>query len=276
MQLAAMVVAAMLAFAANPLLCRIALKETPLDPANFTLIRVVSGAVTLWLILQWQGRGSARGGSWAGAASLFVYAAALSYAYVTLDAGIGTLLLFGAVQVTMISAGIAQGERLAHRQLSGMAVAVVGLVILLAPGATRPTWHGAVLMIVSGVAWGIYSLLGRRSLSPIAMTAGNFLWASVLAALLAGFMGRWAVWDLQGAAYATASGAIASGIGYAIWYRALRSLRATHAAIVQLCVPPITAIGGIIFLGEAITLRLVASSTAILFGIMLVFVERRR
>lgn len=273
-RLLVLVVAAMLAFAANPLLCRMALKETPLDPASFTLIRLASGALTLWLILRWQAKGSARAGSWAGAGSLFVYAAAFSYAYVTLDAGIGTLLLFGAVQVTMISAGLAHGERLGRRQVAGLVVALLGLVVLLAPGATAPGWQGAALMIISGLAWGIYSLLGRRSLGPVAVTAGNFIRATVLAAVLIGLMSRWVEWDPLGAAYAVASGAVASGIGYAIWYTALPSLRATHAAVVQLSVPAIAALGGILLLGESLTLRLVASSMAILGGIALVFVER--
>jgi len=275
-RLLALTAAAMLAFAANPLLCRMALKGTRLDPASFTLIRLASGAVTLWVMLQWRGRRSARAGSWAGAGSLFLYAAALSYAYVTLDAGIGTLLLFGAVQVTMISAGLAHGERLGPRQVTGLATALIGLMILLAPGATAPSGYGAALMILSGLGWGIYSLLGRRSLAPVAVTAGNFVGATVLAAVLVGFTARWVAWDWRGAGYAIASGAVASGMGYAVWYAALPSLRATHAAIVQLSVPVITAFGGIVLLGESLTLRLAASSAAILGGIALVFVERRR
>jgi drug/metabolite transporter (DMT)-like permease len=275
-RLFALTALAMLAFAANPLLCRIALKGTRLDPASFTLVRLASGAITLWLILRWRGGGSARPGSWAGAGSLFVYAAALSYAYVTLDAGIGTLLLFGAVQVTMISVGLARGERLGRRQVAGLAIALIGLIILLAPGATAPSWHGAALMVVSGLAWGIYSLLGHRSFAPVAVTAGNFVGASVLAAALVGCMAGSVAWDWRGVAYAIASGAVASGIGYAIWYTALPSLRATHAAIVQLSVPVIAALGGVVLLGESLTLRLAASSVGILGGIALVVVERGR
>lgn len=266
----------LLAFAANPLLCRMALVGTHLDPASFTLIRLASGAITLWLILQWQGRGTAPTGSRAGAISLFIYAATLSYAYVTLDAGIGTLLLFGAVQVTMISAGLMQGERLRLRQVVGVVVAVLGLVILLAPGATAPSWQGAILMIISGLAWGVYSLLGRRSLRPVALTTGNFLGAVALAVVLLALSAAWASWDLRGAAYAVASGSIASGIGYAIWYSVLPALRATQAAVIQLGVPALTAVGGIVFLGESLTLRLIWSSAGILGGIALVFIERRR
>jgi drug/metabolite transporter (DMT)-like permease len=271
-----LVVLAMLAFAANPLLCRLALYETRLDPASFTLIRLASGALTLWLILRWRGKEVGQAGSWAGAGSLFVYAAALSYAYVTLGAGIGTLLLFGAVQVTMISTGIAQGERLGVWQVAGVAAALLGLVILLAPGATAPTWQGAAFMLLAGLAWGIYSLLGRRGLGPVEVTAGNFLRASVLAAVLVGLTSQWLVWDPRGAAYAIASGSVASGIGYAIWYTALPSLRATGAAVVQLSVPAITAMAGVVFLGESLTLRLVSSSIAILGGVALVFVARGR
>ena len=265
----------LLAFAANPLLCRMALGGTNLDPASFTLIRLASGAVTLWLILQWQGRGAVPAGSRAGAISLFIYAATLSYAYVTLGAGIGTLLLFGAVQVTMISAGLIQGERLRLRQGVGVLIAVLGLVILLAPGATAPGWQGAILMILSGLAWGVYSLLGRHSLRPVALTTGNFLGAVALAAALSALSAPWVSWDLRGAAYAIASGSIASGIGYAIWYSVLPALRATQAAVIQLGVPALTAMGGIIFLGESLTLRLIASSVGILGGIALVFIERR-
>jgi drug/metabolite transporter (DMT)-like permease len=266
----------LLAFAANPLLCRMALDGTDLDPASFTLIRLASGAFTLWLILQWQGRGAEPAGSQAGAISLFIYAAALSYAYVTLTAGIGTLLLFGAVQVTMISVGLIQGEHLRLRQVMGVLIAALGLVILLAPGATAPSWEGAILMILSGLAWGVYSLLGRRSLRPVALTTGNFLGAVALATVLSALTAPWVSWDLRGAAYAVASGAIASGIGYAIWYSVLPALRTTQAAVIQLSVPVLTAVGGIVFLGESLTLRLILSSAGILGGIALVFIERRQ
>jgi drug/metabolite transporter (DMT)-like permease len=266
----------LLAFAANPVLCRAALRDTGIDPASFTLIRIVAGAATLWLILTLRGEPYARAKNWSGAILLFVYAGALSYAYVWLDAGIGTLLLFGAVQGTMISTGIAQGERLNPRQVFGVGVAVLGLLLLLAPGATAPTWQGAVLMVMSGLAWGIYSLMGRRGSRPLATTATNFLKASALAGVLSLLTVKWAAWDLRGAAYALASGSVSSGIGYAIWYSILPALRATHAAIVQLSVPAITAIAGIVFLGESLTLRLASASLAILGGVALVFVDRGR
>lgn len=266
----------LLAFSANPVLCRAALRDTDIDPASFTLIRLVAGAATLWLILTLRGQSYAGARNWNGAILLFLYAGTLSYAYVWMDAGIGTLLLFGAVQGTMISAGIAQGERLSPRQVIGVGVAVLGLLVLLAPGATAPTWHGAVLMVISGLAWGIYSLMGRRGSRPLATTATNFLKASVLAGVLSLLTVKWAAWDLHGAAYALASGSLSSGIGYAIWYSILPGLRATHAAIVQLSVPAITAMAGIVLLGESLTLRLVSSSIAILGGVALVFVNRGR
>jgi drug/metabolite transporter (DMT)-like permease len=269
------VLLAMLAFAANPLLCRLALKDTGIDPGSFTLIRLCAGAVTLGILLQARRPARSPSGSWGGALSLFLYAITLSYAYVSLEAGTGTLLLFGAVQATMISAGIFQGERLGRRQVAGLAAALLGLVILLAPGATAPTWHGAVLMILSGVAWGVYSLLGRRGEDAVATTTGNFLGASALAVAAAVLAARSLAWDLQGAVYAVASGAIASGIGYAIWYAALPGLRATHAAVVQLSVPAITAFGGVLLLGESLTIRLISSSLAILGGIALVVYRER-
>jgi len=269
------VLLAMLAFAANPLLCRLALKDTGIDPGSFTLIRLCAGAVTLWLLLWLRRSGRAPSGSWGGALSLFLYAIALSYAYVSLEAGTGTLLLFGAVQVTMISVGIAQGERLGSRQVVGLGGALCGLVILLAPGTTAPGWRGAVLMILSGAAWGVHSLLGRRDHDAVAVTTGNFLGASALAAGVALLIAESLTWDPRGAAYAVASGSLASGVGYAIWYAALPWLRATQAAVVQLGVPVLTAFGGVLWLGESVTLRLVSSSLAILGGIALVLYRKR-
>lgn len=268
---------AMLAFTANPLLCRMALKQTAIDPASFTLIRLWSGAATLCLLL------AAREGKRelkvrpAGAVTLFAYAATFSYAYITLDAGVGTLLLFGAVQGTMISTGIARGERLTGRELIGLGVAAIGLVTLLAPGATAPSLQGATLMITAGIAWGVYSILGLRGGSPVARTAGNFLWASILAVALAAiaFGVGWTSWDARGAAYAALSGAIASGLGYAVWYAALPSLLATHAAIVQLSVPAITAVGGVLLLDEHLTPRLLVSAAAILGGLWMVLSRPR-
>jgi drug/metabolite transporter (DMT)-like permease len=266
---------AMTAFAANSILCRLALKATQIDPASFTLIRLVSGSAALWIIVRVRSGTTASAGNWRSAWSLFAYAAAFSYAYVTLDAGTGALLLFGAVQATMILVGLARGERLTVLQTGGLLLALGGLVSLLLPGATAPPWIGAILMTAAGVAWGAYSLLGRGSTRPTATTAGNFLRGAALATLLSAVALPWFNWDPVGALYASLSGAIASGMGYAIWYTALPGLQATQAATVQLSVPVIAAAGGVLLLGEHLTPRLLLCSAAILGGIALVLRARR-
>ena len=265
----------MIAFAANSILCRLALDTTPIDPASFTVIRLVSGAATLWLIVRIRTGGNALAGSWASAFSLFAYAAAFSFAYVSLSAGTGALILFGAVQATMILTGLLRGERFTPLQTAGFVLALGGLVALLLPGATAPHWTGATLMTIAGIAWGAYSLMGRASTRPIETTAGNFLRAAVLGALLSAASLSLFAWDARGALLAVLSGAVASGLGYAVWYTVLPALRATHAATVQLSVPVIAAIGGVLLLGERLSLRLVLCSVAILGGIALVLHARR-
>ena len=265
----------MIAFAANSILCRLALDTTPIDPASFTLIRLVSGAATLWLIVRVRTDGNALVGSWASAFSLFAYAAAFSFAYVSLSAGTGALILFGAVQATMILYGLLRGERFTLLQTAGLLLALGGLVALLLPGATAPHWAGATLMTIAGMAWGAYSLMGRASTRPIETTAGNFARAAVFAALLSAVSLGLFAWDARGALLAVLSGAVASGLGYAIWYTVLPALRATHAATLQLSVPVIAAIGGVLLLGEHLSLRLVLCSVAILGGIALVLHARR-
>lgn len=268
---------AMVAFAANSLFCRLALRETGIDAASFTTLRLVSGALVLWLLVRLRGgANSGKHGSWASALALFAYAAAFSFAYRTLPAGAGALLLFGAVQATMIGYGLWRGERLGPRQSGGMALAAAGLVGLLLPGLSAPPLQGAVLMLASGVAWGIYSLRGRGVANPAASTAGNFLRAVPFALALSLAQLSSASVDAAGAAYAVASGALASGLGYALWYGALPMLRATTAATVQLSVPVLAALGAAAFLGEAITLRLVLASLAVLGGIALVIRSPRR
>lgn len=267
---------AMLAFAGNSLLCRLALKYTTIDPASFTAIRLISGAMVLWLIARGRGLTLAGAGNWPSALALFAYAAGFSFAYVTLPAGSGALLLFGAVQATMLGYGIASGERLRGAQTLGLVLALVGLVGLLLPGLSAPPLQGALLMLVAGIAWGVYSLRGRRAGNPTATTAGNFLRSVPFAAALSLIALPLAKLDPAGIGYALASGALASGVGYAIWYTALPGLLATHAATVQLSVPVIAAIGGILFLGEALTLRLGLCSAAILGGIALVILRKRQ
>jgi len=266
----------MLAFAGNSLLCRAALRDTGIDAASFTTLRLVSGALVLWL-LTLRGRGGRpRGGSWASAAALFVYAAAFSFAYISLPASTGALLLFGAVQATMIGYGLWKGERFRLLQWFGFLVALGGLVVLVLPGLAAPPLWGAGLMLGAGVAWGVYSLRGRGTGDPIRVTAGNFLRAAPAAVVLSLVTMNRTSLDPAGVGYALASGAVTSGLGYAIWYTALPALRATTAATVQLSVPVIAALGGVILLGEPVTLRLVVASVAILGGIGLVIRERRR
>lgn len=266
---------AMLAFAGNSLLCRVALKDTTIDAASFTSIRLASGACMLWLVVHLRHSAAAGSGNWRSATALFAYAACFSYAYVTLSAATGALLLFGAVQATMIGYGFWAGERLRAMQLVGVALAMAGLVGLLLPGLSAPPLVGSLLMLGAGVAWGVYSLRGKGAGDPTRVTAGNFLRAVPIAAALSLLMLGSASFDLAGAGYAVASGALASGLGYAIWYSALPALKSTSAASIQLSVPAIAAVGGILFLGEDLTLRLVLASVAILGGIALVILEKR-
>jgi drug/metabolite transporter (DMT)-like permease len=266
----------MIAFAGNSLLCRVALKSTAIDPATFTSIRMISGAVTLWLLVRARSRGFKLAGSWPSAAALFVYAAAFSFAYLDLSAGTGALLLFGAVQATMIAQGLREGERLRALQWLGLATALGGLVVLLLPGLEAPPLSGALMMVAAGVAWGVYSLRGKGVQDPLAATAGNFLRGVPFTVVLTLALVMKAHVDLKGASYAIASGALTSGVGYAIWYAALRGLRAASAATVQLSVPIIAAMGGIALLGESLTLRLVGASIAVLGGIALVILPKRR
>jgi drug/metabolite transporter (DMT)-like permease len=266
---------AMIAFAGNSLLCRVALKQTAIDAASFTLIRVVSGALCLWIIVQLRKGPSGKAGSWPSAAALFGYAALFSFAYLRLTAGTGALLLFGAVQATMIIWALRKGERLRLIQVAGLILALGGLIALVLPGLSSPPLGAAILMLGAGIAWGVYSLRGKGGGDPLRATAGNFLRAVPMAVLLSVMMLSSANFDRAGIGYAVASGALASGIGYAIWYTALPALKATGAATVQLSVPVLAAAGGIIFLGESITLRYVLASVAVLGGIALVVLERR-
>lgn len=271
-----LVIAAMAAFAANSLLCRLALKTTAIDPGGFTLVRIAAGAITLAGIVLLRSGRPVLGGGWISAVALVAYAAGFSFAYVRLPAGVGALLLFGAVQVTMIGHAMLAGERPRGLQIPGIAAAILGLVILLLPGLQAPPPAQAALMLLAGAAWGVYSIQGRRSGDPTVATAGNFIRAVPAALLLAVVTGARASVDPVGAVYAVASGALASGVGYALWYAALPALPPTIAATVQLCVPVLAAFGGVIVLDEAITLRLLGSSVAILGGIALVIVARPR
>ena len=279
-----LVVLAMLAFAGNSVLCRLALKSTTIDPASFTTIRLVSGALVLWLVARLRPASSrpppdrtvraAVSGALRSGVVLFVYAATFSYAYVVLSTGTGALLLFGAVQVTMIAVGVVRGERFRAIQLIGLASALVGLTVMLLPGATAPSLPGALLMLVAGIAWGWYSLLGRRAPDPVGITARNFLVAAPLAIVLSVATSAHLRTDPAGTVEAVLSGAVTSGLGYVLWYTALPGLSATRAASVQLTVPVIAALGGAALLGEWPTLRFAVCAIAILGGIALVFARR--
>lgn len=266
----------MIAFAGNSVLCRMALKQTGIDAATFTSIRLISGAAVLFAIAKLFRAGQSGRGNWISAFSLFAYAAAFSFAYTSLSAATGALLLFGAVQATMIGHGLWTGERLGAQQLAGLMLALGGLIGLMLPGLAAPPLGGSLLMLSAGCAWGGYSLRGRRGGDPTLVTAGNFLRSTLFAGVLGLALHSTANFDLPGIGYAIASGALASGLGYAIWYSVLPALKSTNAATVQLSVPVISALGGIVFLGEALTLRFALASVAILGGIALVIVSKKR
>lgn len=267
---------AMLAFAGNSLLCRLALRDTMLDAASFTTLRLVSGALVLWLLVLAKAPRNGRPGrgSWPSALALFAYAAAFSFAYLQLTAATGALVLFGAVQATMIGVGLWRGERFSAIQLLGFVVALAGLVVLLLPGVSAPPLASALLMAAAGVAWGVYSLRGARAADPLGDTAGNFLRAAPLAIVLSLVLLAERRFDAVGAGYAVASGALASGLGYAAWYAVLPRLSALRASVLQLSVPAITAVGGVLLLDETLSLRLLLCSVAVLGGVLLVVATR--
>lgn len=264
----------LLAFAANSLLCRMALASDLIGPVVFSAIRLGSGVailVPLSALMTEPKHEACLSGSWKSGLALFVYAMAFSLAYVSLETGVGALILFGSVQATMIGAALRQGERPRPQEWFGLVVAMAGLVYLVLPGMRAPNPLGAVLMLASGVGWGVYSLRGKASSAPVAATAGNFARAFALAIALL-IVGLFMSWDVQrasvrGAALAVISGALSSGLGYVIWYIALRDLTATRAAIVQLAVPVIAAAAGIIVLGEEPSVRLAIASLMILGGV---------
>ncbi|MFQ2226070.1 DMT family transporter [Aeromonas hydrophila] len=263
----------LMAFAANSVLCRLALFEERMDPALFTLLRLTSGTLVLILLCAARRPPPPRQGDWGGALCLITYAAAFSFAYLTLTAGTGALLLFAAVQLSMLAPPLLRGERLPPRQLAGLLLAMAGLVCLLLPGLSAPDPLGAVLMMAAGIAWACYTLRAPRFGDALAANAGHFLMASLPAALIYLLLGHL---DASPAAigYALASGGLASGLGYALWYGVLPHLGRTLAASVQLLVPLLAAMAGLIWLDESWSLRLLLSSLGILGGIALVIAGR--
>jgi drug/metabolite transporter (DMT)-like permease len=270
-RLAATTALALLAFAANALLCRVALADGGTDAASFTALRLGSGALLLAVLMALRRQAPWAQGQWRGGLALFAYAAGFSWAYLAVGAATGALLLFGAVQVTMLLIGLHQGERLSRRAWFGFAMAVLGVLALLLPGAAAPPLGSALWMLAAGVAWGLYSLWGRGSGDPVAATAGNFLRALPfgLMLLLVVPQAQRSI-DAEGLAAALASGALASGLGYVLWYRVLPALGALRAATLQLAVPPLAAFGGVLWLGEALDATRLLAGAVILGGIALV------
>ncbi|APE05289.1 EamA/RhaT family transporter [Alteromonas sp. MB-3u-76] len=285
-----LVVTAMIAFAANSLLCRMALVNTDIDPSSFTIIRLLSGAFSLLVLtkvtqlsqLQTSRDSSLaknvkQQGSVAAGLALFVYALGFSYAYIAMSTGTGALLLFGTVQITMIATGLYKGERFAPVQWLGFTLAITGLILLLLPSSSAPSMTSSVLMVLAGIGWGAYSLLGKSSTSPLLSSAGNFVYASILCIPLVAVI-LFAEFplkiDMVGGVFAVASGALASGAGYAIWYTALPLIKSTTAATVQLSVPVIAAFMGWALLDESLSWTILVASAITLGGIFLVVRQR--
>lgn len=267
---------ALIAFAANSVICRLALKDGAIDPGMFTSIRLVSGAAILIVLvfLSKERRREKSKGSWTSAGMLFLYATAFSYAYVSLETGIGALIIFGSVQITMIASSLIAGYRMNNMEWIGILLALAGFLYLLLPGASAPSLSGFVLMALSGIGWGVYSLRGKNSKHPLVDTAYNFLRSLPFLILLLYFLAQESNYSAKGILLALLSGIITSGIGYTIWYAALKGLNSIQASIVQLLVPVIAAIGGVVFIGELISLRLMASSLMILGGILLLILKK--
>jgi drug/metabolite transporter (DMT)-like permease len=269
----------MVAFAANSLLCRAALDGGHADAATFTVLRLLGGAVALGILARLRSAPAPPSRfAWGSAVALFAYAAGFSLAYTRIPAGAGALLLFAAVQLTMIGAGLVRGERPRPLEGVGLAFSLAGLALLTRPGLARPDPLGAGLMLVAGAAWGVYSLRGRGHGDAVAVNAASFARALPLSVAAGGAAALLGITHLSptGAWLALTSGAIASGLGYAVWYAALRGLTATRAAIVQLSAPPLAAAGAVVFLGESFTSRFLVASILILGGIALAIATHRR
>jgi drug/metabolite transporter (DMT)-like permease len=262
-------VLALIAFAANSIFGRLALGEFTIDPASYTAVRLISGALTLWIIARFfRDTSSAKSnGGWISAFMLFLYAIAFSVAYISLSAGTGALILFASVQITMIGVGLYGGERPDILEWLGLCIAIVGLIYLVSPGITAPSPFGSALMAIAGIAWGIYSLRGRGSIDPVNTTSDNFLRAVPFTLAIVFFWSSRLTISRIGLLWAVSSGSITSALGYVVWYAALRGLTATRAATVQLSVPVLAALGGAVVLSEVITLRLIISAVVILSGV---------
>ena len=267
--------AALIGFAANSLLTRSALGQGLLDAGSFTAIRLVSGAATLILLSRLRRAAQSEDGDWISALALAGYAICFTIAYTRIGASVGALILFGAVQLTMIGTGLARGERPRRLDWIGLSLAAAGLLVFTLPGVTAPDLAGSLLMATAGVSWGAYSLIGRRRRDPLGATAGNFLRASLIGAIFLGAWLRWLHVTPHGVLLALASGSLASGVGYTLWYAVLPSLAAWRAAILQLVVPVLTALAAIVLLNEPLTTRIVVSTVLIIGGVVLTTVRVR-
>ena len=271
LRVAGLTVLALVAFAGNSVLCRLALADSSIDAASFTTVRLVSGAIALLIILSATSRGArpASYGSWMSAAMLFLYAACFSFAYISLDTGVGALILFGMVQATMVAGALMAGDRPTVAEWIGWLLAIGGFVYLVSPGLTAPSPGGSALMAIAGIAWGVYSLRGRNESFALAGTTYNFVRSVPLVLVVSAFSLQDLHLTTNGVVLAILSGAITSGVGYAVWYTALQSISSMQAAMVQLSVPILAAGGGILLLAESVSLRLIVSSLLILGGIFL-------
>lgn len=269
---------ALIAFAANSVLCRLALGANAIDASSFTNIRLFSGAIMLFLIFKLSNNKSQKHskGNWVSSFMLFLYAITFSYAYITLDTGTGALILFGSVQITIILLSIISGHRLNIYEWMGVTVAFLGFVYLILPGISSPSLIGFSLMTVAGIAWGIYTLKGKESKNPLADTAFNFIRTIPFLIILFAFTFQNSNYTMEGIILASISGGITSGIGYTIWYMAIDGLTKIQTAVVQLLVPIIAAFGGVIFVAEKITIRLIIASTLVLGGILIVVLRRKK
>ena len=270
---------ALVAFSANSILCRKALGAAAIDAASFTAVRLISGAVVLWVLIRLvkdREASSQRGGTWLSASMLFLYAAAFSFAYLKLSAGTGALILFCSVQLTMILYGLWSGERPHALQWMGLILALGGLIYLVVPGLAAPSPGGSALMAIAGIGWGVYSLRGRGIKDPAAMTAGNFLRTVPFVIVVSLAMLSQMHVSPKGFLLAFISGSLTSGVGYLVWYAALQGLTATRAAAVQLSVPVFAAFGGVIFLSESISLRLIIATLLIIGGVALTVIGKDR
>jgi len=272
LQISLLTAFALIAFAANSVLCRLALGSGTIDAASFTGIRLFSGAIALFIILSIKSsnKGLSSKGSWAASFALFLYAITFSYAYLLVDTGTGALILFGSVQISMILMSLISGTRLHLSEWSGVIIAFSGFVYLIVPSITTPSINGFILMTISGISWGVYTLMGRSSKNPLMDTTFNFLRTIPLVVLLALYAMQNIHFSSEGVILALLSGGITSGVGYTVWYIVLRDLSSTQAAVIQLSVPVIAAIGGVVFVAEVITSRLIISTAVVLSGILMV------